>query len=629
MIRPGARAALLLMVLPTLLPFLAASLAPTRAHALNAREPSMSPAARPSLGTPGGAAAARSLASITPKSEKEKESLPRARAGDELPEPPDNDRDRPRILHIQEVLRDIVHGATLNRLRVGMRVVDARSGRLLFGRRGAALMDPASNQKVLATATAIMRLGSDWRFRTELTGPEPDVDGVIKGDVYLRGSGDPTMRSPDLEVMAQHLARRGVRRIQGAVIADTRRIGADEAAIDAIPDASGGGDASDRGGANARPPLVVNRGFMQVRVRPGGSAGSFPEITTTPNDDSFEIRNTARTGASGTSKINVDVSLDGTKIRVDVSGTILAGQLGFVFRRKVPHQALYAASLLRASLIQAGVQVLEPARVGTTPAGGALIERHESEPLGILLRKINKDSDNDQAERVLEAAGAEVYGGAPTPEKGVRLLREVIGELGLTSGSYVSRNGSGLGHANRITAEAMASLLRALYLDPRIGPEILQSLSVGGVDGTTRNRFKGSPAAKHVRAKTGTLVGNSCLSGYVGDGSDVLVFTILVEGLSSKGILRAVRGAQVGAVNAMMRYVREGAGQKIDAAPGFNDADTATDYENGDESFMETDGEMIDGETTSRAGEDAVDALLRKEHVSSPGKGQPKSDPKK
>src|SRR6185369_4678785 len=161
-------------------------------------------------------------------------------------------------------------------------------------------------------------------------------------------------------------------------------------------------------------------------------------------------------------------------------------------------------------------------------------ERHESVGLAVLLRKINKDSENDYAERVLESAGAEVYGGVPTPEKGVRLLREVIGELGLPPGSYVPRNGSGLGHANRITADAMADLLRALYLDPRIGPEILQSLSVGGVDGTTRNRFKGTLAARRVRAKTGTLNGKSCLSGLVGDGHDVLVFSILVEGLRGR-----------------------------------------------------------------------------------------------
>ena len=253
---------------------------------------------------PGGDGASRKLASIAPKSDKDKENLPRARAGDELPQPADNDRDRPRILHIQEVLRDIVHGATLNRLRVGMRVVDARSGRLLFGRRGAALMDPASNQKVLATATAIMRLGSDWRFRTELTGPEPNADGMIKGDIYLRGSGDPTMRSPDLEAMAQRMARRGIRRIEGAVIADTRRIGAEEAAIRRRRRRRG--DSSDGGGDHAAPAgrePRVHAGARASRHR----AGSLAEITTTPNDDSFEIRNTPRTRASGTSKINVDV----------------------------------------------------------------------------------------------------------------------------------------------------------------------------------------------------------------------------------------------------------------------------------------------------------------------------------
>ncbi len=144
---------------------------------------------------------------------------------------------------------------------------------------------------------------------------------------------------------------------------------------------------------------------------------------------------------------------------------------------------------------------------------------------------------------MLEAAGAEVYGGAPTGEKGVHLLREVIGELGLPPSSYVPRNGSGLGHANRITADAMAALLRSLYLDPRVGPELLQSLSVGGVDGTTRNRFKGTLAAERVRAKTGTLRGKSCLSGLVGDGPDVLAFSILVRGVARSQPGRRARRA--------------------------------------------------------------------------------------
>ncbi|HET6150687.1 MAG TPA: D-alanyl-D-alanine carboxypeptidase/D-alanyl-D-alanine-endopeptidase [Polyangia bacterium] len=529
--------------------------------------------------------------------------------GDELPVPSEGDRDRPRILHVQEMLRDIVHGAILRKYRVGMRVVDARSGRILFGRRSGALMDPASNQKVLATATAMMRLGAEWRFRTELSGPAPASNGVITGDVYLRGSGDPTLRSGDIQAMAERMARAGIQRIDGAIVADPRRIGTDELG----PDAGADGVPSDDDPAPARPPLIVNRGLMYVRVRAGADEGSPAEITTTPSDDNFEIRNRARTTTSGATRLAVSLSAVGSKVHIDVTGKIAARHGAQTFRRKVPHPALWAGILLRAALVQAGVAVRDPVRVASSPVAQPLIERHESAPLGILLRRINKDSDNDQAERVLEAAGAEVYGGPPSPDKGVRLLREVIGELGLSPGTYVSRNGSGLGHANRITPDAMASLLRALYLDPRIGPEILQSLSVGGIDGTTRNRFKGSLAARRVRAKTGTLNGKSCLSGYVGDGSDVVVFSILIDGLRGK-VLRAVRGAQVGAVNAMMRYVREGAGEIPSTPPDLDQPPSGNDFENGEE-VMESDSETGESEEPPKPGEDPVDLVLKHERA--------------
>jgi len=151
---------------------------------------------------------------------------------DVAPEPPPDDRDRERILRMQSALRDIIRGGALSRTRVGVRVVEARTGRLFYSQRDGTLMDPASNQKVLATTTALMRLGADWRFRTELTGVAPTPDGTIVGDVYLRGNGDPTFRSGDLDALAGALVRRGVRAIAGAVVADPRRIGADEPIVD-------------------------------------------------------------------------------------------------------------------------------------------------------------------------------------------------------------------------------------------------------------------------------------------------------------------------------------------------------------------------------------------------------------
>jgi D-alanyl-D-alanine carboxypeptidase/D-alanyl-D-alanine-endopeptidase (penicillin-binding protein 4) len=173
----------------------------------------------------------------------------------------------------------------------------------------------------------------------------------------------------------------------------------------------------------------------------------------------------------------------------------------------------------------------------------------------LLIRRVNKNSDNEWAERVLEAAGAETYGGSANTAKGVRALRDALTDLGVPSSGYSPANGSGLGHQNRVAPSTMADLLRKLYFDPRVGPDLLQSLSVGGVDGTTRNRFRGSAAAERVRAKTGTLNGVSCLSGYVGDQSDLVVFSIMVEGLRHRAV-NSVRGAQVSAVNAMMRYAR-------------------------------------------------------------------------
>jgi len=532
------------------------------------------------------------------------------------PVPPEGDADRERTVRMQAALREILAESALRRTRVGIRVMEARTGRLLFEKRGTTLMDPASNQKVLATTTALVRLGADWRFRTEIAGPAPDADGVIAGDLVLRGSGDPTVTGADLTAMAEWLAARGARRVDGAVVADPRRIGSDQAAADESDGDEGGDDdtGEEPRRVSPRAPLVVNHGLMSIRVRPGASANWPAEISTAPSGESFAIRNLARTKAGGKTRVSVRLSLAGARIQVEIAGKIALGHRPLVFRRRVPQQALYSAVLLRAALESAGIAVRDPSRAGVPPTRAkgppvTLLARHESAPLVVLLRRINKDSDNDHAERVLETAGAEVFGGAPTTEKGLRLLREVIGELGLSPASYVPRNGSGLGHANRITADAMADLLRALYLDPRVGPELMQSLSIGGIDGTTRNRFKGTLAARRVRAKTGTLAGKSCLSGLVGDGPDVLAFSILVQGLHGRHSLGAVRGAQVSCVNAMMRYVREAHGA---AAPGegAGGAPPVTDVEAGEE-VSASEGEATEGETPTA--EDPVDSLLRQE----------------
>ena len=497
---------------------------------------------------------------------------------DETPPPEQNDPDRERILRLQEALTSIVHGPVLGRMRVGVRVIEAGTGRTFYRQKGAELMDPASNQKVLATTAAIMRLGADYHFHTELSGPLPDADGVVAGEAVLRGSGDPSLELAELEAMAADLASRGIRRIEGGVLSDQRRLGSREVSAD------------------ERSPLRISRSAVLVRVRPSAE-GAAPLVVVRPSIDAIVVRNRAKTQSKARGRIRVTLSngaADGRMI-LDVSGTISARHPGMVMSRIPTNHRLYAAALMRQALIDAGIEVKGVAKVGLPrdPGAGAkgtgkdaLLAVHRSEPLAVIIRNINKYSNNEWAERLLETVGAELYGGAATTDKGLRAMREALDELGLPREAYVPTNGSGLGHSNRLTADAMAELLQKLYTDPRWGPELMQSLSVGGVDGTIRNRFRSSPAAERVRAKTGTLNGKSCLSGYVGDGQEVLVFSIMVEGQKGRRFgTGAVRAAQVNAVNAMMRYARG----VLDAPPG-EEALPGTDFESG-EDVLETDGE--------------------------------------
>lgn len=565
-------------------------------------------AAHAAAGTRRPAATPRAMGTKKPGSVKARKSAlrprPESKAGaaalaDDIPRPRDDDADRVRIVRLQDTLADIASKGVLGRLRVGMRVMSARTGRVIFGRRSDVLMDPASNQKLLATTAAVMRLGPDWRFHTVLAGAQPDADGVIAGPVYLRGSGDPTLRAADLGALAERLRARGVVRIDGGVLADPRRVG----------QAGAAGSAE-----GERSPLLVNRGIITVRVAPGASEGAAPFVATDPpsappasgqpgsadGDGApvMVVRNQARTRGTGRPRLSVKVTAVDSRIEIHVAGRISPNAPPLAFRRRVPRPALHAALLMRQALVQAGIAVRGGVSTGVTPGTVGVAEVHRSEPLEIVLRRINKDSDNEQAERVLEAVGAEVKGGGASTEKGLEVLREVLDELGVPPASYVPRNGSGLGHANRITASAISELLHVLYTDPRVGPEILQSMSVGGVDGTTRNRFKGSLAAHRVRAKTGTLNGKSCLSGFVGDGDDVLIFSIMVQGFRTRAVLAAVRGAQVGAVDAIMRYVREGTGHRIDLPPGFDQPPKHEDYELGDD-LLETDGQPAEAPPSS------------------------------
>jgi D-alanyl-D-alanine carboxypeptidase/D-alanyl-D-alanine-endopeptidase (penicillin-binding protein 4) len=474
-----------------------------------------------------------------------------------------NDPREIRIAKLRDRLVAVLHEAPLNRTKVGVEVMQASNGDVLFAHNAAVQFNPASNTKMLTTAAAMSYLGADFRYHTALYGPDPDADGVVHGDVVLRGSGDPSLTTSDVAEIAHALSARGVQRIEGDLVADPRFHARGHKADD-----PGDGEGA----------LILNRNTYGVRVRPG-DVGHPAIVSIEPRVEMFGVENQTTTVHGKKSRLRIDSYRKDDKLIVTVRGRIADNRDDYVDLRRLADGSLLAASVLRAALGDFGVELTGRVRSGTV-AATTMLGEHISAPLSEVCRISNKPSNNFVAEAIYKTLGGELYGLPGTLAKGTRAVVDYLTTEGIKPGAYKIVNGSGLTHENRITPQDLSSLLRKIYYDLSVAPEFMASLAVAGIDGTIRNRFMGTDAVGLVRAKTGTLTGVSALSGYVGDKDDVLIFSIFVEGFRHRRT-NEVRHAQVRMVEAMLSYLRANesspnAGERnveIPATPDDSEAD--------------------------------------------------------
>ncbi len=461
-----------------------------------------------------------------------------------MPVPPASDPDRARIEQLQQALAMLLSRGPLARTHVGVEVRRLKDDRLLFAQNSNVQFDPASNEKILTTAAALTLLGPSWTYRTVLAGPRPRADGIIAGDVYLRGSGDPMLSFEHLVEIAREVQARGVTRITGGIVVEETGYQSAGAPV----------DSSDEEDELGYAPLTLNRNRVVIRVAPG-PIGAAPSVTVDP--PVFQVSNTARTVGRGRG-LRVEIVGGPGAGLVRVSGKVARGSL---IKRRPPKPALFTAATLGKILADLGIVVNRPVRTGRVGKTELVLGSHDT-PMSMAIRPSNIYSNNFYAERIFQTLGVEIYGAPATAEKGQKALAELMRRAGIAPSAYHAQNGSGLAHCNRITPAAVTRLLRHVYYDLEVAPDFLSSLSVGGISGTTRRRFIGHPAAGLVRAKTGTLRSKSALSGFVGDKDDVLVFSILADSFRH-GRQNQIRGAGAYLVDAMLRFARGGSPEPL------------------------------------------------------------------
>lgn len=365
-------------------------------------------------------------------------------------------------------------------------------------------LNPASLMKLVTTAAALERLGPAYRWRTEVFAQAPpDAAGIIAGNIYLRGSGDPKFTFERLWLLLRELRARGIEEIRGELVLDRSAfapIEHDPAAFDGKPQ---------------RP----------YNVGPDGLLFNFAALTLTLLPENGAVRLIVEPAPAGLAIVNRLRVIDGKPCpeewreplfaSVSSSRLVLAGDYPRACGERRWHLAGLPNSELLAGVFtrlwaELGGKFSGRWREGITPAQAIPLAASESPPLAELVRDINKFSNNVMARQLYLTLGA---GETARAEKSIH---DWLADKGLDFPELVLDNGAGLSRSARISAGNLARLLAALWKSP-VMPELVASLPIVGSDGTTKRRYNGTAFAGQAHLKTGTLEGVRGLAGYLLD----------------------------------------------------------------------------------------------------------------
>ncbi len=393
----------------------------------------------------------------------------------------------------------------------GVVVRDVDTGETLYQRDSERMLIPASNMKLIVSAAALHLLGADYRFRTRVWARGALApDGTLQGDLVLQGLGDATLEMRDLQALAQRVREAGVQRVSGYLLFD-------DSWLDAVRYGFGWGSGDEPFGYQAQmSALCAERNAVRVYAAPAETVGAPPRVRLEPDTDYVEVVNRAVTAPQGAREANLNATRTRARNQIVVSGAIAQGsEEVFLGRFAIENPAHYTAHLFQHALQAAGVTIGKGVAPNLQPldAHAQLIAEHLSPPMREVVALINKPSDNLITEITLKVIGKETRGVGAT-QAGIEAVREFLQKAGLEMGAVHIVDGSGLSRINGVSAENLVRLLIAMHRSPH-AEAFRDSLPVYGVDGTLRNRLRGSPVQGNGFAKTGSLNRVSSLSGYL------------------------------------------------------------------------------------------------------------------
>jgi len=423
----------------------------------------------------------------------------------------------------------------------GVLIESLDTGEIWYEQNADKMFIPASNEKIPTSAAALLTLGPDFTFETNLYHSGVISDSVLHGDIIVKSNGDPTLyarffndpRDPFFS-WADTLLKMGIKKVEGDIIGDDNSFDDQKYGNGWSLDNLGYWHSAESGA------LQFNENNVDLQILSPANLKDSAKIIPNVESDYFNIVNKTIIVNTGRTRINIDRPY-GTN-EIIVSGFVHTGNDTLKRTPSIWNPTLFYTTVLKETFENKGIQVTGKARDcddipmwDFQPLGNDLILKHHSPPLKNILKFLMKKSQNMYAETMVRIMGL-MNSGSGCFYEGKKVIEHILENFGIEPGTYSYSDGSGMSRYNYISPRQIYKILKGMR-QSKYWETWKEIQPIAGVDGTLKRRMKGTKAEGNVRAKTGTISNVRGLSGYLttSDGEEI-VFSFLVNGhlLSSR-----------------------------------------------------------------------------------------------
>ncbi len=373
-------------------------------------------------------------------------------------------------------------------------------------------MNPASTMKLVTTYAALEMLGPTHQWKTEFYTDGTLNNGILQGNLYLKGGGDPKLNMEKLWLLMRDLRANGVQQVTGDLVLDRNFFNQPQ-----LPVFNDDGNDKNKPFLVKPDSLLVNLKALRFVARNDGGKVLIsvePPIASIKIDNQVKAVNAKQ--CTGDVRYNPVPQADGS-VLVTVSGQLADGCNSQTYLSLLDH-ATYTAGAVRAIWKELGGSIQGQDRQASVPKNSKLLARAFSPDLAEIIRDINKYSNNTMAQQLFLSLGAQFRNDADGDDAKAaqRVVRQWLAKKGITAPHLVMENGSGLSRAERVSAREMAQMLQAAWQSP-YAAEFISSMPIAGKDGTMRKRLKTTAMNGQAHIKTGTLNTVRAISGFSRD----------------------------------------------------------------------------------------------------------------